>query len=88
MNGDVERPEPLSLKPGKPERLLLGAGEVGMMLGLSKATVWAHHAAAFLPEPVKIGGSTRWRREEIEAWVREGCPPRAKWNWKPAGFSA
>jgi len=31
------------------------------------------------PLPVRLGRAVRWRREELEEWVKTGCPPRARW---------
>ena len=25
-------------------------------------------------QPIKIGKSTRWNLEEVEQWIRNGCP--------------
>jgi predicted DNA-binding transcriptional regulator AlpA len=33
-----------------------------------------------LPAPMRLGSRPRWRREEILAWVRAGCPPRRAWE--------
>jgi predicted DNA-binding transcriptional regulator AlpA len=30
--------------------------------------------AGRLPAPVHVGCLTRWRRDELERWVRAGCP--------------
>ncbi|NOD67602.1 helix-turn-helix domain-containing protein [Ruegeria sp. HKCCD7303] len=39
--------------------------EVADLLGIGKSTVWKYIHEGVLPKPVKIGGSTRWRRSEI-----------------------
>jgi predicted DNA-binding transcriptional regulator AlpA len=36
-------------------------------------------AAGRLPAPVRIGGSVRWRLDEIRAWLDAGAPDRATW---------
>lgn len=28
-----------------------------------------------MPAPVKLGTLTRWRRDEIQAWIAGGCKP-------------
>jgi predicted DNA-binding transcriptional regulator AlpA len=44
---------------------LLSARETATMLGMSVATVWRRTHDGTLPEPVRIGGMTRWVREEL-----------------------
>jgi excisionase family DNA binding protein len=58
----------------RPASLLLTADQAAHLLGVSTRTLWRLHSAGQLPRSVKIGGSTRWRREEIERWIAEGCP--------------
>jgi len=29
-----------------------------------------------MPKPVKVGRLIRWQRDELERWIREGCPKR------------
>ena len=60
--------------------LLLTAGQVGELLGLSARAVWRLLASGALPRPVKLGRATRWRRREIEAWCERGCPSRDVWD--------
>jgi predicted DNA-binding transcriptional regulator AlpA len=31
-------------------------------------------AAGRIPPPIKLGGSVRWLRSTIEAWLDAGCP--------------
>ena len=56
------------------ESLLLSASQLARELGLSKATIWRLASAGRLPPPVRIGRSTRWRRDEIVGWIANGCP--------------
>lgn len=44
---------------------LLTVQEVARILGVSVATVWRHTKCGTLPEPIKIGGATRWVESEI-----------------------
>ncbi len=69
------------------ETLLMDAAETARTLGLGRSTFWRLHSAGKVPLPVRLGRRTLWRRDEIEAWVRAGCPPRSKWeatkrDWK------
>jgi predicted DNA-binding transcriptional regulator AlpA len=61
--------------------LLLDVNAVSQMLGIGPSKVWQMDAAGQLPSPVRLGRRcTRWRRIEIEAWVRAGCPLRNQWE--------
>ena len=48
---------------------LLRIQEVAMMLNLGESSVWRHVKNGDLPKPIKIGGTTRWRRETLESWI-------------------
>ena len=60
--------------------LLLGAEQVGLMLGISRSTVYRLNAEGRLPRPVHLGRAARWRREELLQWVQAGCPSRERWE--------
>jgi predicted DNA-binding transcriptional regulator AlpA len=60
--------------------LLVGADLAGPMCGRSEASWWRDHAAGRIPSPVKLGGRTLWRVEELRRWVEGGCPSRAIWE--------
>ena len=53
--------------------LLLKAEEVAQMLAISTRTLWRLVSTDGFPQPVKLGGSTRWRAAEVAAWVAHGC---------------
>jgi prophage regulatory protein len=61
-------------------RLLVGADEAGPMCGRSEASWWRDLAAGRIPAPVRLGGRTLWRTEELRRWVEAGCPPRKLWE--------
>ncbi|HOX39627.1 MAG TPA: helix-turn-helix domain-containing protein [Candidatus Brocadiia bacterium] len=63
------------------EKLLLGASDVAEMLSVATVTIWRSIHSGRIPAPVRIGGRTLWRREELEEWIRAGCPPRMRWQW-------
>lgn len=44
---------------------LLTARETATMLGLSVASVWRRVNDGTLPGPIRIGGATRWVRDEL-----------------------
>ena len=54
--------------------LLITADEVAGMLDISTRTLWRLVSSKKVVPPVKLGGSTRWRRADVEAWVASGCP--------------
>ena len=68
------------LLPLTSEVVAVNARLLGVILGLSERTIRRHNAAGKLPRPVRVGGSVRWRLDEIRAWLDAGCPTRAKWE--------
>ena len=60
--------------------ILLTASELGELLGVARCTIWSWDSSGRIPRPVRIGGCTRWRRSEIEAWVAAGAPGRETWE--------
>lgn len=42
------------------ETILVKAEQAAKMLNMGRSTFWARVKAGKLPQPVKIGGSTRW----------------------------
>lgn len=54
---------------GKSDRLLT-VKEVAQRLSVSVRTVWSLRSRGQIPDPVKIGSLTRWRRSEIESYIR------------------
>ena len=53
---------------------LMTVNEVAKVLRVSTRSIWrlvTHHK---LVMPIRIGGSIRWRRSDIEAWIAMGCP--------------
>jgi prophage regulatory protein len=65
-----------------PGEMLLDVSAVAAMLSVSVNTVWTMDSTGRLPSPIRLGRRcTRWRRGEIGAWVKAGCPPRDRWSW-------
>lgn len=60
--------------------LLLSATETAELLGISRSTLYQFDASGKVPSPIRLGGRTLWRREELEQWVKAGCPGRERWN--------
>lgn len=63
-----------------PPALTANACQVAVMLGVSVRQVWRLHNTGRLPRPVRLGNCVRWRRAEIEAFVKAGCPTRETWE--------
>ncbi len=59
-----------------PEPLLLSAGALAQLLGVSVRHVWRLRDAGDLPAPIKLGKLIRWRRAAIERWLAECNSPR------------
>lgn len=53
--------------------LLLSAAKLAQALDISIRTLWRLRAAGKLPAPIRLNGSVRWRRSEIESWIAAGC---------------
>lgn len=52
---------------------LLTVNEVARLLNLSIRSVWRLRSAGRIPQPVTIGGSIRWKEEDLRKWIAEGC---------------
>lgn len=60
--------------------LLIDIAVLAVLLDRSVASLERDQAAGRLPAPLRLGGSKKWRRSEIESWVAAGCPTRAEWE--------
>jgi excisionase family DNA binding protein len=56
------------------EPLLITALELAHLLQVSTRTLWRLRSAGELPQPVRFGGTVRWRLDEVRKWIAEGCP--------------
>jgi len=63
------------------EPLLLSTREVAKLLRVSDRTLFRMHTEGEMPKPIRIGRAVRWGRDEIKAWVDNGCPPVSEWSW-------
>lgn len=52
---------------------LLSARQVAELLNISTRTLWRLKSAGRLPAAIRIGKSIRWRREDLNTWIEEGC---------------
>jgi predicted DNA-binding transcriptional regulator AlpA len=69
MNSEQE-----TTSPSAGQSLLVDADAVARMLDISPRTVWRLLSAGKLIEPVRVGGNTRWRVDELRQWIADGCP--------------
>lgn len=60
--------------------LLIPDVECARLAGISRTSWWKLVSAGRVPACVKVGGSTRWHREEIGEWIKAGCPNREEWE--------
>ena len=60
--------------------LLIDIKEVATLLGRSVSSLRRDGEAGRMPASITLGGSKRWRRNEIRAWVRAGCPATDDWE--------
>lgn len=51
------------------EKILVADKEAAALLSIGRSTFWREVAAGNLPQPVKIGGVTRWRLADLRRCV-------------------
>lgn len=56
--------------------ILLSDNAASALLGISRATFWRRVKDGTLPEPIRIGGATRWRRDELLAALDRAAAER------------
>jgi predicted DNA-binding transcriptional regulator AlpA len=54
------------------EKILVAAPAAAKMLDMGKSTFWKNVKAGKLPQPIHIGGLTRWRVSDL---LRVGASP-------------
>jgi prophage regulatory protein len=53
---------------------LINAEELAQLMQVSERTLWRLVSGGKVPQPVRIGRSTRWRLAEVKEWIDQGCP--------------
>ena len=66
--------------------LVVDARRLAPMLCCAVRTLRSWDATGRLPAPLRIGGRVVWSVEEIEAWIRAGCPRRKEWEARKAAL--
>jgi excisionase family DNA binding protein len=61
----------VQLRDDMPE--LLTIRELATILKVSQRSIWRLVASGQLVEPLRVGGSIRWRRDDIRDWIIGGC---------------
>lgn len=56
------------------EKILVPAAEAAALLSMGKSTFWREVAKGTIPEPVKIGGLTRWRVSDLQRFFQPNSP--------------
>jgi len=67
-------------EPGGDPPQLISAREAAGLCGRSERSWRTWDAVGLIPQPVRIGRSTMWRRDELQAWIKAGCPRREEWE--------
>lgn len=62
------------------EVLFVSAKELSLMLGVSLRQVWRLNETGKLPRPIRLGGSVKWKLNEIAEWVENNCPDLETWQ--------
>jgi len=57
-----------------PEPELLSEKLTAAKLDCSTRHVRRLADAGKMPRPIRLGGSIKWRRSELDAWIADGCP--------------
>ena len=60
--------------------LAIPAKEVARLFGVSVRQIWRLNSAGLLPKPLRLNGSVRWSRKEVEAFIEAGAPDRETWE--------
>ncbi len=58
--------------------LLLSDNTAAAWLGISRATFWRRVKDQTFPKPIRIGGATRWRRDELLAALDRAAGKQGK----------
>jgi len=58
----------------KNDPLMLKVEDVATMLAISTRQVFRLSDSGRMPRPLKLGGSVRWRKGDVQAWIEKGCP--------------
>ena len=57
---------------------LLKAPDVARLLSVDARTVWRWASAGVIPAPLRIGGTTRWRKSDIDSLIEARADEAAR----------
>jgi predicted DNA-binding transcriptional regulator AlpA len=60
------------------EKILVPDKEAAAMLSMGRSTFWREVAKGVLPQPIKIGGLTRWRVSDLQQTCAQQVGASAK----------
>ncbi len=75
------------LKSEVPREAVAAAALVGVegfrrILGVSRSQFYRLWKSGRFPTPAaRLGRSPRWRKAEIDDWIKYDLPPRLEWKW-------
>jgi predicted DNA-binding transcriptional regulator AlpA len=63
---------------------LMTGKEAALLCRLGKRSWFRLHSCGKTPGCIKIGASFRWRRSDIELWLRMNCPDKSEFEARKA----
>jgi predicted DNA-binding transcriptional regulator AlpA len=85
--GERPQPPPTEAESAKADgdaafddRLLLSARDLRKALGVNASTVYRWMKDGAFPTQIHIGSLARWRRSDVDAWIRTRAEDRARQN--------
>jgi excisionase family DNA binding protein len=81
INAQTVKGEILKQNGQKDDRLLIDCRTAAHLLDVSTRTLYRLSSEGALPPAVKVGRLSRWRAEELKAWVDADCPLLKDWHW-------
>ncbi len=54
--------------------------ELAARMKVSQRQIWKMLSSGKVPEPIRLGRSVRWRKTDIDEWVRLGCVSREEFE--------
>lgn len=60
--------------PQRVDAELIDAEKLAAMLSVSQRTLYRLKRNGYLPTPIRLGGSVRWRKQDVCTWIEAGCP--------------
>jgi excisionase family DNA binding protein len=75
MSNLVVTPADALTKSVRDHAALLDVEQVAELLNCSARHVYRLADAGRMPAPVRLGALVRWRRQDLETWIADGCRP-------------